>query len=162
MKPKATLKLGLAGLMIVCGASFAAGSDKNYATQLELKNCGVYTIDVIKLQKQPAGDNHWELVKEFYTEGPYLNNGQSFCVDLSGWEEFKPGDKARFRAEIGMGSTKNCDSTNFGESKKGRRKMEMAGTSLNNNGCRSKSYKSTRSASQCKPGGTYHDEGPCS
>ena len=162
MKPKAILKLGLAGLMIVCGASFAAGSDKNYATQLELKNCGGYLIDEIILQRKAEGDGHWAQIDTFDFTGTNLGNGQSFCVDMSDYKQFKNGDQGRLKAHIVMGDTQKCDGTNYGESNKGRRKMEMAGTTKNNNGCRSKNYKNTRPPSQCSKGNHRHYEGPCS
>ena len=120
------VKLGLSSLMIVASTGLALSDSKNYATQLELKNCGAYTIGKIVLQRKAAGDGNWVLVKEWSPIGDDLTNGITFCVDVSGYSQFKSGDQARLKAYIDAGDTQTCDGTNYGESKKPRRKMQMA------------------------------------
>ena len=156
------VRLGLSSLMIVVSTGLALSDSKNYATQLELKNCGAYTIGKIVLQRKAAGDGNWVLVKEWSPIGDDLTNGITFCVDVSGYSQFKSGDQARLKAHINAGETKTCDGTNYGESKKPRRKMEMAGTTTLSNACRSQNYKSARPASHCQATGTLHFEGLCS
>ena len=156
------VKLGLSSLMIVVSTGLALGDSKNYAQQLELKNCGGYRIAKIVLQRKAVGDGHWALIEEWLPTGTKLTNGQTFCVDVSGYSQFKSGDQARLKAYIDAGDTQTCDGTNYGDSKKPRRKLEMAGTITVNNACRSQNYKSARPASECKTTGTYHYEGPCS
>ena len=156
------MRLGLSSLMIVVSTGLALSDSKNYATQLELKNCGAYTIGKIVLQRKAAGDGNWVLVKEWSPIGDDLTNGITFCVDVSGYSQFKSGDQARLKAHINAGETKTCDGTNYGESKKPRRKMEMAGTTTLSNACRSQNYKSARPASHCQATGTLHFEGLCS
>ncbi|MEX0345946.1 MAG: hypothetical protein AB3N20_13555 [Rhizobiaceae bacterium] len=56
MKLRTLMKLGVTVLMVICGASFASGDDKNYAKQLELKNCGGYLISNIYLQRLKGGN----------------------------------------------------------------------------------------------------------
>ena len=156
------VKLGLSSLMVIVSTGLALGDSKNYAKQLELKNCGGYTIGKIVLQRKAAGGGNWALVKEWSWIGDNLTNGITFCVDVSGYSQFKKGDQARLKAYIDAGETKTCDATNYGESNKPRRKMEMSGTTTLSNACRSQNYKSARPASQCEATGTYHYEGLCS
>lgn len=161
-------KFGIGCLLLVSGTTIA-GAD-NYATQLELKNCGAYGIDKIKLQRK-RDDSSWETVRNYNIYDIYgedLKNGHSYCVDISqvyseGLPVFAPGDQARFRTEIDLGNTVNCDGTNYGTTSDGknRRLMKMKGTTLNNNGCRTVGYESTRSSSSCSGYGDLLDNQSC-
>ena len=110
--------LGVASLLVTCGAITAFSDDKNYATQLELKNCGAYLINKVQLYRKQSGES-WEKVKsyDFSDSGGGLAVGQAFCLDLSKVTSnnepiFAAGDQARFRADITAGSNVNCDGTN--------------------------------------------------
>ena len=156
------MKLGLAGLLLVCGATFAMSDNKNYAYQLQLKNCGGYYLNAIKLQKKKSGSSSWSTVQDFGFQEKDMTNGHSWCIDISSYG-FKSGDQARLKAYIDSGNTVNCDGTNYGgtSDQKSRRSMKMAGTTLNNNGCRTKSYAYPLS-SKCSSNGTRKYEGACS
>lgn len=156
------MMLGLTGLMIAYGTSFAASDDNNYATQLELKNCGGYGISRIDLQRKAAGEGYWTLIDSWKLDDIGMTIGQSFCVDMRNYREFKNGDQGRLKGSIVHGETKKCDGAIFGESKKGRRKMEIAGSNYKNNNCQTLNFISTRPPSQCEADRSIHDEEPCS
>lgn len=156
------LRVGITGLLLAGGATTASGDEKNYATQLELKNCGAYQIYKVQLERKQQGSS-WDKVKtyDFYNDyGQYLYTNQAFCLDLSKVSSnnepvFVDGDQARFRVYIDGGSKVNCDGTNYGKNDDGksRRLMKMKGTTYNNNGCRSVGYKSTLDSDSCPGGG---------
>ena len=118
-------------------------------------------ISPIQLERK-RGEDSWEKVKSYdlQSNSGGLAVGQAFCLDVSavtsnGEPLFEDGDQARLRAHINGGNTVNCDGTNYGTSDDGknRRVMEMKGTTLNNNGCNSKGYKSNLSPQSCSGAG---------
>lgn len=164
---KNIVKIGLASLLAVCGSTVAiSADDKNYAYQLQLKNCGAYQLNYIKLQRKKAGSSSWMDEESWTTDGSEMGNGKTFCVDIRGGTySFKPGDKARLKAYISGGEVVNCDSTNYGEAtnQKSLRKMKMSGTTFNNNGCRTQSYGTPYkgSSSKCSHAGSRTYTGAC-
>ena len=132
------------------------------AFQIELKNCGGYTIGRTDSQYRKKGDKNWKTIK---SNGEDVELNQAICVDFSqytdsnGEPEFDDDYEIRLVAYIAGGSTVKCDSTNYpkdsGESDN-RRKMVMKGTTYNNNGCRSKSYGNAYGDGKCSSGGEVY------
>ena len=155
MLSKATLKLALMSVILIGSANFSASADdKNYAYQLQLLNCGEYQFWKVSLQRKASGSSNW---KEVTNKQTNITKGYAICFDASQWSEFKQGDEARLKGFIDLGDSKKCDSTNYSDNSANatpRRKMEMAGTTRNNNGCRSKGYAAALNSNQCGKKGT--------
>ena len=96
----------LAGMMLISSFSLAASDDKNYACQLQLKNCGGYIIKHVVLQRKGAGSSSWDTIKEFT---PNITSGYAWCVDAGQWTEVqneaivKSGVPALFMRRLDLG-----------------------------------------------------------
>ena len=146
----------LVGFMTVVSAESAVSDDKNYASQLQLKNCGVYDFRKVSLQRKAVGSSSW---KEIASKETTVQTGWAICFDASQWDVFKPGDQARLKGFIKGSESKKCDSTNYDvppdQGGKGlRRNLRMDGTATLNNGCRSHGYKELWESSKCGKHGT--------
>ncbi len=142
MLSKASAAAWVVALATIIGSAPVMSDDKNYAAQLQLKNCGAYQLWKVVLQRKAAGSNQWEEVTNKQTNVKY---GYAICFDASQWPQFVKGDSARLRGFIDAGDTKSCDGTNFDEPEPEgeglRRNFRMEGTTRNNNACKSHGYK---------------------
>lgn len=152
MLKNSTLKLVLMSFILACNSNVAVSGDgENKAYQLQLLNCGAYQFWKVSLQRKASGSSDWKEVTNKQTK---VRNGYAICFDASQWSEIQASDDIRLKAFIDAGDSKKCDSTNYGASQTPRRKMKMAGTTRNNNGCRSKGYANALNSSQCGKNGT--------
>lgn len=141
-----------------------ATAEKSSARYLLVHNCGSGMFNTVKLQKK--FDNGFRTVNE--ARGVRAN--EAVCYDLSKVnaeldednedaeraKAFATGDKARLRVRVGWGDAKNCDSTNVDLDSNQVRVMRVKGTTMNNNGCRSKRYRSKRGSDSCTGGGAVN------
>lgn len=137
------------GAVIVLSCAPSAASDKNYASQLELANCGAYTISSITVQGKWHEYSDWE---DLYVITKDLPQNNAMCIDVDEDDHYI--DQYRLKVYIGGGDIKKCDSTNYQHHTK-RRSMTMKGTTLNNNGCRSQEYREL--SGSCSKQGTLRE-----
>jgi hypothetical protein len=147
------------GLTFVLGALAMAHTSglaaKNYANQLELQNCGGYSIKGFELQGRRAGDDSWNYVNCFGNTkgcdaGGSVGIGEAVCFDLTAHEGY---ERFRLKASIDAGENKTTDDTYYKEDADQRRVFRMKGTTYNNNRPNSRGYKATLGSNTCDGNG---------
>ncbi len=135
----------------------------NYASQLELENCGGYSLYMIEaLAKVSTKDKNeewkrvgcWGNCDRGESSNARIYNGDSICFGLS---DINTANKTytvvKLRAKIAGGDIKSTDHTNFDAGSGKRRVFRMEGTEEHNNRPYSRKYTTTLSDSKCDPSG---------
>ena len=121
----------------------AATHAENNASQLELINCGGYTISsiVVQYKRGIKRDPGW---KDAYVVTRDVKSGTAICIDVTEHGGDNVYEEYRLRVNIGAGERVKCDGTNY-DVEGGRRVMVMKGSTYNNNGCRTIDYREATS-----------------
>jgi hypothetical protein len=147
------------GLTFVLGALAMAHTSglaaKNYASQLEMQNCGGYSLKAVDLQGRKAGESKWSDVKCFGNtnscdSGSSVDIGEAVCFDLTGYKGY---ERFRLKGKIDAGQNKTTDDTYYKEDADQRRVFRMKGTTYNNNRPNSRGYKATLGSNTCDGNG---------
>ncbi len=141
------------GALAMAHASGVAAT--NYANQLEMQNCGGYSIKSVELYGRKADSDSWTYITCYgdshgCAHGDNLLIGEAMCYDLTEWPGY---ERFRLKGKIESGDNKTSDDTNYAKDADQRRVFRMKGTTLNNNRPNSRGYKATLSSGQCDKNG---------
>ena len=145
---------GMPGKSVLALAALATmtmgtASAKKEAQFLWFENCGAYQISEITVERREFDGGEWVDTGYDWNKGEYylLFTGRAVCFYIGEMSSSRSQDgipngyQARLTVKIRGGDNVKCDSTWINRSDDiGTRTFKMAGTTLNNNGCRSKGY----------------------
>lgn len=83
LRPRATLGIAVFGVTISL-LTVPMGQAEKAANQLQLKNCGGYTIGSTKAQYRKDGAGNWRTIKKI---GDDIGLAQVLCVDFSDYTD---------------------------------------------------------------------------
>lgn len=133
-------------VLVALGATLLSAPThaENTASQLELINCGGYTISsiIVQYKRGVRNEKGW---RDAYKSTRDVKTGTAICIDVTDHgRDSDTVEEYRLSVNIRSGQTVKCDSTNY-DYDGGRRVMVMKGSTRNNNGCRTIDYREATS-----------------